>query len=100
MTDQNEKKLLQLRNHRDASFSDLYSIDQVTKADLSLILDLARAFRVLKTEKLSLCHGITQINAFFENSTRTLTSFDLAAKHLGMDTINITARVKIGLCLG
>lgn len=90
MTDQAEKTLRSLRNGREASFFDLCSIDQVTKEDLSLILELARAFRELKTKKLSLCQGATQINAFFENSTRTLTSFDLAAKHLGMDTANIT----------
>ena len=94
-----EKNLLRLRNDRDVSFYDLYSIDQVTTSDLALILELARAFRDLKTEKMSLCQGSIQINAFFENSTRTLTSFDLAGKQLGMDTANIagaTSSVKKG----
>jgi aspartate carbamoyltransferase catalytic subunit len=34
-------------------------------------------------------HGLTQINAFFENSTRTLLSFEIAGKRLGMDVVNM-----------
>ncbi len=35
--------------------------------------------------------GLTQINAFFENSTRTLLSFEIAGKRLGMDVVNMVA---------
>ena len=35
--------------------------------------------------------GLTQINAFFENSTRTLLSFEIAGKRLGMDVVNMHA---------
>ncbi|HET9509957.1 MAG TPA: aspartate carbamoyltransferase catalytic subunit, partial [Sphingomonas sp.] len=35
--------------------------------------------------------GITQINAFFENSTRTLLSFEIAGKRLGADVVNMHA---------
>jgi aspartate carbamoyltransferase catalytic subunit len=37
----------------------------------------------------SICSGLTQINLFFENSTRTLMSFEIAGKRLGMDTISM-----------
>ncbi|MCK0069570.1 aspartate carbamoyltransferase catalytic subunit [Kordiimonas sp. 5E331] len=38
----------------------------------------------------STCAGLTQINLFFENSTRTLMSFEIAGKRLGMDTISMS----------
>lgn len=85
-----EDKLIKLRNGRDVSFFDLTSADQVTTDDLHLILELARAFRDTKTEKLNLCKGVSVIHAFFEASTRTLASFDLAAKNLSMDTNNVS----------
>ncbi len=93
-----EKKLLHLRNDRDASFFDLCSIENADEKDLKLIFELAREFRNTKTEKLSLGRGCSMINAFFENSTRTLASFDLSGKHLGMDTSNVgnTSSVKKG----
>ncbi|MEX0297809.1 MAG: aspartate carbamoyltransferase catalytic subunit [Kordiimonas sp.] len=37
-----------------------------------------------------ICAGLTQINLFFENSTRTLMSFEIAGKRLGMDTISMS----------
>jgi aspartate carbamoyltransferase catalytic subunit len=43
--------------------------------------------------------GLTQINAFFENSTRTLLSFEIAGKRLGADVVNMhaaTSSVKKG----
>jgi aspartate carbamoyltransferase catalytic subunit len=45
------------------------------------------------------CNGLTQINLFFENSTRTLMSFEIAGKRLGMDTISMstgTSSIKKG----
>ncbi len=93
-----EKKLLFLRDERDVSFLDLCSIDDVSDGDLKIIFELAREFRKAKTAKLSLCRGHSMINAFFENSTRTMSSFDLSGKHLGMDTNNVgtTSSVKKG----
>lgn len=84
-----ESKLQQIRNKRDVSFFDLLSIDQLSREDLDLIFELARIFRDAKTLKLNLCKGHSQVNAFFEPSTRTLASFDLAAKNLSMDTTNV-----------
>jgi len=84
-----EKKLINTRAGQDVTFFDLYSIDQMSDNDLSLIFEIAREFRNAKTAKLALCKGNTQINCFFEPSTRTQASFDLSAKHLGMDTTNV-----------
>ena len=84
-----EKLLRSIRSERDVSFFDMYSIEQITEKDLGLIFELARGFRDVKTAKLTLCKGNTQINCFFEPSTRTQASFDLSAKHLGMDTTNV-----------
>jgi aspartate carbamoyltransferase catalytic subunit len=89
MIDGIEKTLTDIRSGRDVSFFDLYSIDQLSDDDISLIFEIARGFRDTKTAKLTLCKGKTQINCFFEPSTRTQASFDLSAKHLGMDTTNV-----------
>ncbi len=84
-----EKDLSAIRAGRDLSFFDLVSIDQVNPEDLTLIYDVARRFRDYKTYKFSFNKGFSQINAFFESSTRTSSSFDLAAKQLSMDTASI-----------
>jgi len=86
-----ESDLVKLRAGRDVSFFDLLSIDQLTSEDISLLFDLTKKFKEIKTAKLSLCKGKSQVNAFFESSTRTMSSFDLAAKHLGMDTTSISS---------
>lgn len=45
---------------------------------------------IRRDKPTQLLAGITQINAFFENSTRTLLSFEIAGKRLGADTVNMT----------
>lgn len=82
--------LLTVRGKRDVSFFDLYSIDQLSITDLNLIFDVARAFRDHTTYKFSFNKGVSQVNAFFEPSTRTMSSFDLAAKQLSMDTTSVS----------
>ena len=89
MTDKIQETLHTKRDGRDLSVLDLNSVESLSLDDLSLIFDLAKVFRQGKTAKLSLCRGKTQINAFFEPSTRTMASFDLSGKHLSMDTTNI-----------
>src|SRR5882762_4576748 len=84
-----EADLIKIRDGRDASFFDLTSIDQLTPDDLKLIFELATKFKEAKTAKLALCKGRTQVNVFFEASTRTQASFDLSAKNLGMDTTSV-----------
>lgn len=85
-----EARLESIRNNRDLSCFDIVSIDDLSKADIDLILELATEFKKAKTQKLGLLRGVTIVNAFYENSTRTRTSFEMAGKHLGADTINIS----------
>jgi len=66
-----------------------FTPDQLSLTDLGVIFEIARKFREHKTYKFNLAKWNTQINCFFENSTRTLASFDLAAKHLSMDTTSV-----------
>jgi aspartate carbamoyltransferase catalytic subunit len=86
-----EEDLYLVRAGRDLSFFDLVSIDQVSTGDLTLLFDVARRFRDYKTYKFSFNKGLSQVNAFFESSTRTSSSFDLAAKQLSMDTASISS---------
>ncbi len=77
----------------------LYSKDLLGIADLSveeinLILDTAETFRDVNTrriKKVPTLRGKTVINLFFEASTRTRTSFEIAAKRLSADAVNISA---------
>ncbi|MCG8494162.1 MAG: aspartate carbamoyltransferase catalytic subunit, partial [Sneathiellales bacterium] len=71
----------------------LLDIARLKAEEISLILDVADGYadRSRASEKkLSLLRGMTQINLFFENSTRTRTSFELAGKRLGADVINMS----------
>lgn len=90
-----EKDLNAIRKSRDLSFFDLVSISQVTPDDLGLLYDVARRFRDYKTYKFSFNKGYSQVNAFFEPSTRTSSSFDLAAKQLSMDTAGISSNSSV-----
>jgi aspartate carbamoyltransferase catalytic subunit len=59
------------------------------------LLDLADSFVDLSrqtSKKLDLLKGRTMMNLFFENSTRTLSSFELAGKRLGADVVNMNPR--------
>jgi len=84
-----EQELEEVRNGRDLSCFDLYSVDQLSVTDLGVIFEIARKFREYKTYKFNLSKGCTQINCFFENSTRTLASFVFAAIHLSMVTTSV-----------
>jgi len=90
-----EKDLNSVRKGRDLSFFDLTSISQVQPDDLGLLYDVARRFRDYKTYKFSFNKGYSQVNAFFEPSTRTSSSFDLAAKQLSMDTAGISSNSSV-----
>ncbi|MBR4917494.1 MAG: aspartate carbamoyltransferase catalytic subunit [Fibrobacter sp.] len=72
----------------------LFGLRGVSKHDIRLILDNAKQFReVLErpVKKVPSLRGMTVVNLFFENSTRTRTSFELAEKRLSADTVNFTS---------
>lgn len=80
----------------------LLGIEGLKEAEISLILDLADEYveqNRRTNKKKDLLEGLTQINLFFENSTRTRMSFELAGKRLGADVINMstsTSSIKKG----
>lgn len=72
----------------------LIAIEGMAAADISKILDVAESYierNRAVDKKHKILGGRTLINLFFENSTRTRTSFELAGKRLSMDVINISA---------
>jgi aspartate carbamoyltransferase catalytic subunit len=72
---------------------DLLGIRDLTAAEITGILDTAENFREISTrevKKVPALRGKTVINLFFESSTRTRTSFELAAKRLSADAVNIS----------
>lgn len=92
MTTDAEKLLLKARKDRNLSCFDVCSIDDLTNADIQLIFDVARAVKEVGNYKYSFMRGTTIFNAFFEDSTRTRSSFELAGKQLGSETINIMGK--------
>ncbi len=72
----------------------LLGIDGLTRADAELILETARSFHEVNTralKKVPVLRGRTVALLFFENSTRTRLSFELAAKRLSADTLSFSA---------
>ena len=71
----------------------LLGIEALTADEIIGLLDLAEEFvelnRQIEKKRTSL-RGRTQINLFFENSTRTQSSFELAGKRLGADVMNMS----------
>lgn len=81
----------------------LLSIDQLTPEQIELILTTADSFREVGTrtiKKVPALRGRTVCNLFFEPSTRTRISFELAAKRLSADVINFTADAKTSVSKG
>jgi aspartate carbamoyltransferase catalytic subunit len=73
---------------------DLLGIRELSAAEITHILDTAEGFRDIsrrEIKKVPTLRGRTVINLFFEPSTRTRTSFEIAAKRLSADAINISA---------
>jgi aspartate carbamoyltransferase catalytic subunit len=72
----------------------IFGIDQLSIQDISHILSTARSFREISSrpiKKVPTLRGKTIINLFFEPSTRTRLSFEIAAKRMSGDTFNISA---------
>lgn len=71
----------------------ILSINDLTKKDVLLILQTADTFKEVSErpiKKVPTLRGRTVVNCFFEDSTRTRLSFELAEKRLSADTINIS----------
>ena len=71
----------------------LLGIEGLSASEISLLLDMSEDYVELNRQfekKRAVLRGRTLINVFFESSTRTRTSFELAGKRLGGDVINIS----------
>jgi len=72
----------------------IISIDDLSRAEIETLFSLADGFLEVASrpiKKVPALRGRTQVNMFFEASTRTLTSFELAGKRLSADVVNIKA---------
>ncbi len=73
---------------------DLVGIAELSSEEITLILDTAVAMKEVSSraiKKVPALRGKTVVNLFFEPSTRTRTSFEIAEKRLSADTLNIAA---------
>lgn len=73
---------------------DILGIREMTVDEINLILETAESFLEISTrdiKKVPTLRGKSVINLFYEASTRTRTSFEIAGKRLSADTINISA---------
>lgn len=72
----------------------ILGIKDLSAEEINFILDTAASFKEINSreiKKVPTLRGKTIVNLFFEASTRTRTSFEIAGKRLSADTINITA---------
>ena len=79
---------------KELSISHLLGIKDLTKSDIDLIFKTADSFKEVinrPIKKVPTLRDITIANLFFENSTRTKLSFELAEKRLSADIVNFTA---------
>jgi aspartate carbamoyltransferase catalytic subunit len=81
---------------------DLLGLEELSAEEIGLILDTAASFKEVSTrdiKKVPALRGKTVVNLFYEPSTRTRVSFEVAAKRLSADVINVaveTSSVKKG----
>ena len=76
----------------------LLDLTKVSKEEIELVLETAKSFKEVSSrdvKKVPALRGKTVVMLFFEPSTRTRASFELAAKRLSADTINIAANSSI-----
>ncbi|MFN7971355.1 MAG: aspartate carbamoyltransferase catalytic subunit [Acidobacteriota bacterium] len=72
----------------------LLGIADLERAEIEYLLSLAESFKEISTrpiKKVPTLRGRTVVNLFFEPSTRTLSSFDIAEKRLSADTLNFSS---------
>lgn len=65
----------------------LLGIEGLSPAQITELLDVAQSYVGVKRK--TILKGLTQVNLFYENSTRTLMSFEVAGKRLGADTVSL-----------
>jgi len=73
---------------------DILGLKDYSRDEINLILDTAESLKEISTRKIKkvpTLRGKTVISLFYEPSTRTRTSFEIAAKRLSADAVNITA---------
>ena len=73
---------------------DLLDTDTLTREEIALLMETADAMREIRSRpmgKVATLRGATVVTLFYENSTRTRASFEVAAKALGADVVNLTA---------
>ena len=82
-------------------FRHLISIDDLSKDDIIYILDKAEEFEdVARGKRSNILEGKILANLFFEPSTRTRMSFEVAMKRLGGEVINVTAQEASSIAKG
>ena len=90
--DINYKSFERAKNlYKSFTISSSYLVKRITIDPFSYIYKISKEKTKLieENKKLKILNGKTQINLFFENSTRTLSSFELAGKRLGADVMNM-----------
>ncbi|MBW2977714.1 aspartate carbamoyltransferase catalytic subunit [Candidatus Woesearchaeota archaeon] len=83
-----------MKGGKELSTKNIVSIDELSKEDIELIFRVAYPFKKefiqRPNKKIPMLKGKFQVNFFFEDSTRTRISFEIAGKHLNADTVNVT----------
>lgn len=83
-----------MTQHYSFQHRNIFGIEQLTSEDISHILTTANSFKEIASrpiKKVPTLRGKTIVNLFFEPSTRTRMSFEIAAKRMSADTFNISA---------
>lgn len=74
---------------------DLLSLEELSREEIELLLETAESFKEVSTrdvKKVPALRGKTVANLFFESSTRTRTSFEIATKRLSADIVNFSSQ--------
>jgi len=93
----NKENKIKIKKTLNNIFKKMHLVEtaDLNKKEIEFILDEAQkfiSFNKLKIKKNNLLEGRTIFNLFFEDSTRTRTSFEVAAKRLGADLINVAVK--------